>query len=190
MIDHFRAYRAATGDRAWDAVVSACQSMVSGLQRDFSPETGLLPDFIVGADGSPRPAPPGFLEGPHDGQYYYNALRDPWRLGTDALLHGDATSLAQVRRIGRWIAVATHGDPHEVRPGYQLDGTPVGGTHDFTTAFAAPFGVAAMTDPALQSFLDATYAAVHDRHEDYYEDSLTLMSLLVMSGNFWSPASR
>ncbi|HEV8632338.1 MAG TPA: glycosyl hydrolase family 8 [Thermoanaerobaculia bacterium] len=190
MIDHFRAYRTATKDRAWAAVVAACQSVVSSLQRDYSPATGLLPDFIVGAGSAPQPAPAGFLEGDHDGHYYYNALRVPWRLGTDALIHGDAVSLAQVRLLGRWIASSTHGDPHQIWPGYRLDGTPIGGSFYFTTAFASPFGVAAMTDPALQEFLDATYAAVHDRHQGYYEDSLTLMSLLVMSGNFWSPAAR
>jgi len=187
MIGHFRAYRAATKDRAWAKVVTACQSVIASLQRRHSPRTGLLPDFIVGAASLPEPAPPGFLEGARDGQYGWNAVRDPWRLGTDALLSGDRLSLAQTRKMARWIAAATAGDPQRIRPGYQLDGTPIPGDSYFTTAFAAPFGVAAMTDPSLQGFLDATYAAVHDRHEDYYPDSLTLMSLLVMTGNWWDP---
>lgn len=188
MIGHFRAYRAATRDRAWARVVAACQSVITSMQRRHSRHTGLLPDFIVDADALPRPAPAGFLEGPRDGQYCYNALRDPWRLGTDALLSGDRLSLAQTRRMARWIAAATGGDPHRIQPGYLLDGTPIPGDVYFTTAFAAPFGVAAMSDPSLQEFLDATYAAVHDRHEDYYPDSLTLMSLLVMTGNWWDPS--
>lgn len=188
MIGHFRAYRAATKDRAWAKVVAACQSVITSLQRRHSPRTGLLPDFVVNAGSAPEPAPPEFLEGPSDGQYYYNALRDPWRIGTDVLLSGDRISLAQARRMARWIGAVTAGDPHRIRPGYRLDGTPIPGNNYFTTAFVAPFGVAAMTDPALHGFLDATYAAVFDRHEGYYEDSLTLQSLLVMTGNWWDPS--
>jgi endo-1,4-beta-D-glucanase Y len=188
MPGHFRAFRAASRDRAWTRVLRACQSLFTRLQREHAPVTGLLPDFVVDAGADPRPAPAGFLEGDHDGHYYYNALRDPWRVGVDALLHGDAVSRGQARRMARWAAEATGGDPLRLAPGYRLDGTPAQAQPYFTTAFAAPLGVAAMTDPSLQPFLDATYAAVHARHEDYYEDSLTLMALLVMTGNWWSPA--
>jgi hypothetical protein len=44
-----------------------------------------------------------------------------------------------------------------------------------------------MSDPAQQSWLNAIYTAVYNRHEDYYEDSVTMLSLLAMSGNFWDP---
>ena len=184
MPGHFRAFRRATGERVWDDVVDACQTVVDRLQANFSPETGLLPDFV---QKGPRPADANFLEGPHDGDYNYNAGRDPWRLGTDALLNGDAASRRQAGTIAAWVAAQTSGDPSALRAGYRLDGSTWSGTNYFTSFFAAPLGVAAMTRADLQAWLDAIYDAVYQRQEDYYEDSVTLLCLLVMSGNFWDP---
>jgi hypothetical protein len=45
-------------------------------------------------------------------------------------------------------------------------------------------GVAAMTVPSQQQWLNAIYEAVYRAHEDYYEDSVTLLCLLVMTGNY------
>lgn len=190
MPGHFRAYAKATGDPVWMRVVAESQRVIGALQQNFSPQTGLLPDFIVDAGSAPRPAPAGFLEAETDDDYSYNAGRVPWRIGTDALLHGDPVSLEQVRRITRWAVAATGGDPLKVRGGYRLDGTPLPGSDFFSIFFAAPLGVAAMTDPSQQQWLNSLYDAVYQRHEDYYEDSVALLSLFVMSGNSWTPAAR
>ena len=190
MPGHFRAFARVTGNGVWDAVAAASQDVVAALQASYSPATGLLPDFVEPVsptDHSPRPASAGFLEGPRDGSYGYNAGRDPWRLGVDALLNGNATSAAQVRKISRWAAAATGGDPAAFRAGYGLDGTPLANSDYFTTFFVAPLGVAAMNDADAQDWLDAVYAAVYDVREDYYEDSVTLLCLLAMTGNFWDP---
>lgn len=192
MTGHFRAFARATGDPAWSQVVASTQSVVSRLQARFSQDTGLLPDFIVPVsrgDHTPRPAPPDFLEGANDGDYYYNACRDPWRLGTDALLSGDPESLTQARKIANWTRLATGGSPSRIRPGYRLDGSPLSSDAYFTTVFVAPIGVAAMTETTQQQWLDDLYEAVHGRFEDYYEDSVTLLCLLVMTGNFWDPST-
>jgi hypothetical protein len=190
MSGHFRAFARATGRSAWNDVVEACQQTIATLQSTFSPETGLLPDFVQprsGSDHQPRPADPNFLEGPNDGAYDYNAGRTPWRIGTDALVNKDATSTAQARTMSRWIAGATGGDPRAIRSGYRLDGTPSPNSNYFSTFFAAPFGVAAMLDGRQQGWLNAIYDAVRDVQQDYYEDSVTLQCLLVMTGNWWDP---
>jgi endo-1,4-beta-D-glucanase Y len=189
---HFRAYGRATANPAWTEVISRSQAVISSLQANHSPATGLLPDFIEPVstvNHTPRPADPGFLEGATDGSYYYNAGRDPWRLGTDALLNNDPASLAQTRKISAWAATTAGGLPANIKAGYQLDGTPLPSSNYFTTFFAAPLGVAAMTKPDQQAWLNAIYDAVYNRHEDYYEDSVTLLCLLVMTGNYWDPTS-
>lgn len=172
---HFRAF-----GPAWAGVIEATQALVVRVQN---PGTGLLPDFVVNG----APAPPNFLEGSADGDYGYNAGRDPWRLGVDFVLHGDAFSREQAHRIAVWARGATGGDPLRLRAGYRLNGTPLPGRDYFTIFFAAPIGVAAMTDAGLQEWLNDVYDAVRARHEDYYEDSVTMLCLLVMSGNAWSP---
>ena len=190
MLAHFRAYGRATGDTTWGDVVTATQSVVAYVQTNHSPDTGLLPDFIqVMSDTTyaPRPAERYFLEGAHDGHYYYNAGRDPWRMATDALLNNDPTSMTQTQRIADWIASATSGNPTNIQAGYRMDGTSLPGSNYFTTFFVAPFGVALMTRPTQQQFLNDIYDAVYHTHEGYYEDSVTLLSLLVMTRNYWDP---
>jgi len=181
MPSHFRAFRRFTGNAAWSQVVSSSQTVINAIQADYSPITGLLPDFI---DMS-QPAGPGFLEGPHDGHFYYNAGRAPWRLGMDVLLYNNAVSRTEVRKMSKWIRGAAQGNPLNIKAGYKLDGTPIG--NYFTSFFVTPFGVAAMCDSTQQTWLNAIYSKVYNDHEDYYEDSVTLLGLLVMTGNYWDP---
>jgi endo-1,4-beta-D-glucanase Y len=190
MLGHFRCFGRISGDPArWQAVIAACQSDVSGIQATASRRTGLLPEFIVRRSRTDyRPAPPrgAVLEGPRDPFYSYNACRVPWRIGTDALLNGDPASLQQVRKISLWIEAAAGGDPGRIAAGYRLNGRPIPGYRYYSNAFVAPFAVAAMTT-SQQEWLNRLYDAVRANQDDYYEDSIALLCLLVMSRNFWDP---
>ncbi|MBI5297309.1 MAG: beta-glucanase [Chloroflexi bacterium] len=189
MLANFRAYGRAAGDPVWDEVIANSQDVMLALQESHSPASGLMSDFIVmtGETHTPQPAPPDFLEGADDGHYSYNAGRVPWRLGSDALLNNDAASRAIAQKISAWIEASANGDPFNIRAGYDLDGQPLPDSDYFTTFFVAPMGVAAMTNPAQQDWLNAIYDAVYNQHSDYYEDTVTLLCLLVMTGNFWTP---
>lgn len=186
MLGHFRAFERATGNPAWAEVGAACETVITDLDSAWSAETGLMPDFAI-ARPSVAPAPPAFLEAESDGAYAYNAGRVPWRLGTDALLNHNPPAMALLRKLSKWIVGETNGDPEQIRAGYELDGEPLPGSDYFTSFFAAPLAVAAMMDPADQTWLDAVYASVRDRVEGYYEDSVTLLCMLVLSGTFWDP---
>ena len=191
MLDDFRAYAAKTGDPVWPQVIDATHAAITRMQSVYSPSTGLAPDFLQpmsASDTTLRPADPGFLEGPDDGHYAYNAVRVPWRLGLDAALHGDATSRQQAQKISHWAETATGGNPQMVFAVRRLDGTLAPGNNYFTTVFAATLGVAAMLDAGQQSWLNALYDAVRQSDEGYYEDTLSLLCLLSMTGNFWSAA--
>ncbi len=186
----FRAFGATARAAKWAKVVKASQRVITTLQKNHSPKTGLLPDFIQPVsvtNHTPRPADENFLEGFEDDDYYYNAGRDPWRIGMDALVTGDPTSLAQVRKISRWARAETGGDPHKFRAGYELNGTPLDGSNFFSTFFVSPLGVAAMTMPSQQAWLNDIYDSVRSEYDDYYADTVTLLCLLVMTGNFWDP---
>ena len=189
MLVNFRAYGKATNDPVWNDVVSQSQAVMKAIQSNYSPQTGLMPDFIVlkGDAFTPQPAPAEFLEGLDDGHYSYNAGRVPWRVGSDALLHDDGASRAIAQNISRWIEASTNGDPANIRAGYDLDGNPLPDSDYFTTFFIAPMGVAAMTDPNQQEWLNAIYDSVYDQHIDYYEDSVNLLCMIMMSGNAWTP---
>lgn len=193
MPGHFRAYGAATGDPAfWNSVVAATQNVITDIQSNESVNTGLLPDFIklVGASRDPQPAP-NLLEGANDGNYWYNAGRDPWRLGVDAILNNDPVTLAQVQKISNWARTSTGGDPNKIRGGYKLDGTPLNDWQDIF--YIAPMAVAAMTGEGAvdQQWLNSLYNRVYQSHNtgDYYGDAVTLQSLLAVTGNFWDPTA-
>jgi len=190
MLGHFRAYGRFTSDPVWTDVVNKTQQVIDAIRATYSAKSGLLPDFIVKTDKKPKPAPGGFLEGPQDGSYYYNAGRDPWRIGTDALINGDAVSKAEVLKMATFFKKVSGGDPTKIRAGYTLTGKPVRNSNFFTSFFVAPTGVAAMLDPGSQDYLNAVYDAVRNSREDYYEDSVTMLCLLVMSGNFWDPTAN
>ncbi len=187
MLTNFRAFGGATDAEIWMDVIAQSQNVMLEIQNNHSPETGLIPDFTVMLDQSFAPAPSEFLEAETDGAYNYNAGRIPWRVGTDALLSNDETSRMIAQKISRWIESAAQGNPNNIRAGYELDGTPLPNSEYFTTFFIAPMGVAAMNDSAQQDWLNAIYDSVYNTHQDYYEDSVTLLCLLTMTGNFWAP---
>lgn len=187
MLANFAAFGRAAGNPAWSDVIAQSQAVILQIQAEYSPSTGLLPDFIQGDTEGFRPASPGFLEADRDGDYSYNAGRVPWRLGLHALAYDDGVSRASTQTISRWIQEAAGNDPANIYAGYRLSGEPRPGSEYFTSFFASPFGVAAMSDPAQQAWLNAIYDSVFDRHEDYYEDSVTLICLLIMTGNHWIP---
>jgi hypothetical protein len=158
---------------------------VSQLQSQYAPNTGLLPDFVVNTNSTPKPAPADFLEGPYDGKYSWNACRDPWRLGADAITASGSAAAAQVHKMNTWIKSATGGDPSKIQSGYSLSGTKTeSGQHP---CFTAPFAVAAMTDPGSQAWLDKLWtsiAAFSPDSTDYYGTGITVQVLLILTGNY------
>jgi len=188
---HFRAFARYGNADLWAGVEEAMETAVSGLEENYSPQTGLMPDFAEPAgtelDFPLKPVEPYFLEGPHDGDYDYNAGRYPWRVSTAVLLYGDEFWRERMDKLSHWAEAATGGEPQNLNAGYHLDGTPTEGQDEFTIFFASPLATAAMTQPDQQAWLDALYLAIRDRHEDYYEDSVTLLNLLLLSNNYWQP---
>ena len=179
---HLKGFAADSGDPQWTQMVDATYRLLGKLL----PPTGLTPDFIAWKRGAYRPAPPHYLEGPYDGCYSYNACRVPWRVGTDYLLSGDPRALALLRPLNAWIQQATGGDPGKINAGYRLDGQPL--AKDDSAAFIGPLAVAAMTDPAHQTWLNALWADLLAREparEDYFGNSVKLLTMIVVSGNWW-----
>lgn len=188
MFGHLRVYHRATGGDIWLEMVDVGYGLIETIQTGYSPETGLLPDFIQNVNTEPRPARPGLLEGENDGNYSYNACRDPFRIGTDSLLSGDPRGLAAMSRLSAWLRTATGGDPANIQSGYALDGTPLPDRDYTDMAFVAPFGVGAMVEADNQEWLNAVWDKVIDTPVgSYYGDTLKMQAIIVMSGNWWEP---
>jgi len=190
MPDHTRSFEAATGDTTWTGLRDRTYQIVDSLQTAFSPATGLLPDFVKDPLTAPAPVAGGFLEGANDGRYSYNACRDPWRLGVDAVVSDEPRAKLAVQKINTWIRSATGNDPANIKSGYRLDGTMIGSADYLSMAFVAPLGVGAMVDGSNQAWLNDVWDLVVDTPattDGYYENTLKLLAMIAMSGNLWAP---
>ncbi|WP_436760499.1 glycosyl hydrolase family 8 [Streptosporangium sp. V21-05] len=188
MIDHFRAFRKATGDTTWDTVRTNHQNLIASQQSTYAPSTGLLADFVVNTNTTPKPAPGQVLEDANDGKFWWNACRDPWRIGNDAVTSGDAKSLAAARKLNTWIKGKTGGNPNNIAVGYSLNGTQISSGSE--PAYFAPFAVAAMTDSGSQAWLDALWNKMVNTPftaSDYYSTSVQLQVMITVTGNHWVP---
>ena len=186
MPGHLKAYAQASGDPCWGEILRNTYQLLNNMVAAFSPQTGLLPDFIVQSHGKFVPAPRKFLEGANDGRYAYNACRVPWRIGTDYLISGDPDARALLKPLNAWIRDVTKGDPGRINAGYTLEGHPL--AEDDSAAFVGPFAVAAMVDASQQVWLDALWSDLIKRDPDrerYYGNSVKLMTMIVISGNWW-----
>ncbi|MDB5117451.1 MAG: hypothetical protein JWQ79_2943 [Mucilaginibacter sp.] len=186
---HFKAFRQATQDARWDKVINAGYQLFARMQNTFSPDAGLLPDFIIHINKKPKPAGPHFLEDQYDGQYNYNACRVPWRVATDYLLSGDKRSKAIVTKINRWIRGTTNNDTYNLSAGYTLAGDDIKGRYFEALSFVAPFAVSAMVDDKNQAWLNHTWDYLTGfklKDYDYYDNSIKLLDMIIISGNYWT----
>jgi len=186
MTDHFKAYRQATGDNFWGEASNTVYGMIKDLTVNHAPDTGLMPDFIVSR--SARPASPNFLEAKTDGDYSWNACRYPWRLATDFAHYGAPEARDAVNKVVNWLKISTGADPRNIKAGYKLDGTPL--VNYGSAAFTAPFIAACIVDQSHQDFLNSGWEVIKNwRNGDYYGDTINLLCMLLISGNWWSPVA-
>ncbi|RXZ81999.1 hypothetical protein EBB07_11720 [Paenibacillaceae bacterium] len=189
MVQHMKDFYHVTADGKWNEVVDRTYGMINHLYKNYNPTVGLLPDFVVEHDKTFIPAPPNFLESDNDGDYNYNSARTPWRIGTDYLISGDQRAGQQLTVMNRWIQEKTGGDPANIRAGYKLDGSEhLAEWQDLT--FSAPFMVSALIDSSNQEWLNKLWdynAAPSTEDQVYFSNNIRLLSMIVVSGNWWSP---
>jgi len=192
MIGHFRAFAKATGDSFWDTAITRSYELANRMQTEYSPGVGLLPDFIVGTDtASPYPSP-GFMgDGNLDeNKFWWNACRNPWRYSSDYVLSGDTrwkTVTARMVDYFRNQVNASGGDVGAIGSGYTLSGVkldPAG-----NPSFNGPLCAGACVDAQYQPLVDALWNwNANHLASGYYDTELQLLSMVVASGNWWSPA--
>ncbi len=192
MIGHFRAYTKATGDSFWGTTaVDRSYALVDRMQNVYSPGVGLMPDFIVDTDTStPRPSPGGmgdFVD--TEMHYFMNAQRNPWRWATDYVTTGDARWKAVMVKMMNFFVSKTGGNPANMAIGYQMNGTSMGnGWKPYGVIAGAMNG--AQVDPTFQPFLNQSWNWMAANFvTTYYDSELSLLSMLVASGNWWTPTA-
>lgn len=187
MAGHLRAFKEVTGDAFFGSAADTIYTLIDSMTSNHSSNTGLMPDFIV--DANPKPAPPYFLEFEHDGSYYYNACRYPWRIATDYAHYGTPDAKAALDTLNSWLKTKTANDPLKIEAGYDLNGTTLADANYFTGAFAAPFIAGMTVNSANQQYVNDGWDAIRNNKETYYEDNVTLLCMILISGNWWNPVN-
>lgn len=183
MTGFFKVFYYFTGERRWLRIVDSCYYTLDYFYRTYP--TGLIADFCK-ADGTPATR---VIENtlsqdpPTDYIYGYNACRVPWRLGYDWLWFGDERAYRILNKITNWIKTKTNHNVNEIKDGYSLNGEILSSWQ--SPAFVAPFGVAATSNLEHQQWLDDIYNwLINKPSYGYYADSIRLLSLLLITGNF------
>jgi endo-1,4-beta-D-glucanase Y len=172
---YYKIFQKYTGNQEWGQVVDAGYEMIARLnEKTGAGQTGLLPDWTK-AGGEPAP---GFSF-----NYTYDACRVPLRLAMDAVWFGDRRALAQLAKMNSFFART---GARGIKAGYTLDGKVINDWSD--VCFTGPAGVAALfsTDQEYRREIWGQTVAMYDP-KAYYQSSLRLLSLLLMSGGLANP---
>jgi endo-1,4-beta-D-glucanase Y len=161
---YFRVFAAATNNPNWGGIILdrnyAILASVSGTN-------GLVPDEITNITTSQN-----------SNTYGYDACRTPWRIGMDYCFNGETRAKTYLDKVGPFftnIGAANIGD------GYSLSGSQTSGNKSM--AFIGPAGIAGMA--GYQSLLDGAFNfGVANTSNDYFKDSLRVVTMFMMSGNF------
>lgn len=192
MMQYFKEFYQATNNPDWKKVHDQCYRIMKSIIGKGKSKTGLLPDFIIRDEKTGRyiPAPAYFLEGKADGWYSYNACRTPFRIGLDYVVYGDKNAEELLKLLNSWVIKSTGGDPSKIMAGYELNGVSTENYQDL--AFTAPFLMAAQCRKAENREEEQWENALFDsvaawRPDVYYGDTIKLMVLIGIGGDWWSP---
>lgn len=183
MVGHLSTFYEVTGDNKWKEVLDKTIELTTNIQDQFSPETGLLPDFVWKQEEEWVPVEPEFLEGETDPYFSYNAARVPWRLATGYFLTNNEEVKQSLEKMNKWIKEATQNDPSMIKAGYDLSGEPLVSYIDMT--FVAPFAISASINAENQEWGNLLWEQMTvklgpNETGNYYSDTIRLLVMLFM----------
>jgi len=166
---YFRVFATVTNNNAW---VKGILDRNYEVLMKVADANGLVPDQTTG----------DYMTVPNMNTYSYDACRTPWRIGMDYCFNEEPKALAYLTKIGAFFGGKGAAN---IVDGYAVgSGNPTGNTKNM--AFIGPAGIAGMpTSLNLQTLLDGAFMfGVSTTSNDYYKDSLRVITMLFMSGNF------
>lgn len=184
-----------TGNTAWTSVANEAYTVLfNSLNAASANQSNGLDPAWCNSAGTPVVAFSGA-----DTWYQYDACRTPFRILKDWAFFGDARALSYTAMNNSFFVPIGAGN---IVDGYALNGSPdpqydVGGVTEQAASFVGPAACAAMPQSADASFVQAGYnllkgATFQPVTDDcvmlvggqYYDQSWTVLSLLMLSGNY------
>jgi endo-1,4-beta-D-glucanase Y len=183
---YYRTFAKASGNDGWNAVVQTSYDTLANLltMANGNSANGLVPAWSD-SDGVPNPKVFGDMQTAPT-NYQYDSCRTPFRIGLDYCFNGEARAQTYVAKTSQFFAGI---GAKNIVDGYQLNGTPQPqNSSGQSAAFVGPAAVGAMSSASFQALVQGGYDAVATQTllvgGEYYDESWTVLSLLMLSGNF------
>lgn len=190
MPTHLKVFNKYLPNPEWQKVVDRTYQIFSEMQAKYSPKAGLIPDFIIYRNKKYTPAKPNYLEGDTDGQYFYNACRVPLRIGLDYIVNGDVRAQKFLTPLCHFFKAKTKGNVKNMYAGYYLNGKAIPKYYYVVPSFMSTLSVGSMAVAGTQNWVNDCWDFVSTfktKDFQYYDNTVHMLSLIIMSGNYWLP---
>lgn len=177
-----------TGNDSWSSVLSSCCAVLTALSAVHS--SHLIGDWTSFDGGSPYGS--GCDDVCREENYGYDASRIPWRIGVHYLWTGVPASgmlcdaiVNTIRSTAPPIIDGYYVDSGQPIPSWDVICDRIYGNTNNPIIAGLQTGSMVMADPELLADLYNCNLARSDNW--FYNRTLKVLSLFVVSGNFWSP---
>ncbi|MEL6309682.1 MAG: glycosyl hydrolase family 8, partial [Chloroflexota bacterium] len=188
---HFRVFAQFTDNPEWDEVISRQYDLADAAEQIDGNCSSLVPNWST-YDGQVQEVP---WHGATSAYFGWDGGRYAWRVALDNFWYGDERADASLNKIGGFFASVGIGN---VRTQYRLNGTRV---DNYPTPYFLSMATAAIwgaSDPIASDCGDArgtlltTPQQAYDTianlgHENYYNDSWRLLTMMLLTGYFQNP---
>lgn len=178
--------------KSWRYVIKRIDNIITNQLNRESKNNGLMPDFFIKGKNQFIAPKEKVLENIHDGDYYFNSCRIPWRYSMDILLNkGPVTK--QLYTLNKWIIRETNSIPKNIVSGYYVanstPGEPFGTSNDLS--FVAPFLVSSLLQRENENWTIDLWKTIIDipiENSTFYGNTIKLMTMIIATGNWISPS--
>lgn len=194
---YYPVFQEISGDPQWGALYTKMSDQMS-IVAEANNGTGLFPDWCNTASGLSKVTTSCSDRGPQSYNFYYDAVRVPWRLAVAASWFNDPKALLWANQAANYFKNKFYANA--IVDGYQIDGSPwsasladpvsaVGGINTNGTVFLSMIAPATLPYGDMQYANDFYQAVVNSKISyaspyHYFGNTLRLLSLLYMSGEF------
>jgi endo-1,4-beta-D-glucanase Y len=183
---YYRVFATVTNSADWSGlVIDRGYAILAGVEGN----DGLVPDQITAMGTTYAPSTTNCTIGSGStkncANYGYDACRTPWRIGMDYCFNPNSSTASQAQTYLMKVGGFFNGiGAANIADGYTAAGTMSVTNANHNMAFIGPAGIAGMA-ASFPTLLDGAFNfGVTNKANDYYKDSLRVITMLMMSGNF------
>ncbi|EKQ51692.1 MULTISPECIES: glycosyl hydrolase family 8 [unclassified Clostridium] len=173
----------------WQMVINKIDSIISKQMQKESKSNGLMPDFFIKYKDTYIAPKIKILETVHDGDYYFNSCRIPWRYSMDIIINKTPVT-EELHTLNNWIKKNTSYDPENISSGYYIANGPPGSSFGSKNnlSFIAPFLVSSLIEKEHDHWTISLWETLIQKPISkctFYENTLKLLAMIVATGNWY-----